>query len=97
MPKKSPNKNLALYNKLQREFKVLNDKLPEYQRLSVKTRREIISKTIFPFLKDKKKVADNIPRASRSSGFQLPTKKGELTADDKEAAYEKFKKDRLGE
>jgi hypothetical protein len=54
MPKKSPNKNLALYNKLQREFKKLNDKLPEYQRLSVKTRRDIISKTIFPFLKDKK-------------------------------------------
>ena len=26
MPKKSPNKYLALYNKLQREFKVLNDK-----------------------------------------------------------------------
>jgi hypothetical protein len=56
MPKKSPNKNLALYNKLQREFKKLNDKLPEYQRLSVKTRRDIISKTIFPFLKDKKQV-----------------------------------------
>jgi hypothetical protein len=48
-------------------------------------------------IRNKKKVESNTPKASRSSGFQLPTKKGELTADDKEAAYEKYKKDRLGE
>lgn len=47
-------------------------------------------------IRAKKKVADNIPRASRSSGFQLPTKKTPLTADEKEAEYEKYKKEKLG-
>lgn len=47
-------------------------------------------------IRSQKKVADNTPSASRSSGFQLPTKKAPLTSDDKEEAYEKYKKERLG-
>lgn len=47
-------------------------------------------------IRSQKKVAENIPRASRSSGFQLPTKKGVVTPEEKEDAYEKFKKERLG-
>ena len=47
-------------------------------------------------LRSKKKVEDNIPRASRSSGFQLPTKKTPLTSQEKEEAYEKYKKEKLG-
>ena len=47
-------------------------------------------------IKGQKKVADNTPRASRSSGFQLPTKKSPLSTDEKEEAYEKYKKERLG-
>jgi hypothetical protein len=47
-------------------------------------------------IRSQKKVADNIPRASRSSGFQLPTKKTPLSTDEKEEAYEKYKKEKLG-
>jgi len=47
-------------------------------------------------IRGQKKVADNTPRASRSSGFQLPTKKAPLSADEKEEAYEKYKKEKLG-
>ena len=48
-------------------------------------------------LRSKKKVEDNIPRASRSSGFTLPTKKTPLTADEKQEAFDKAKREKLGE
>jgi len=48
-------------------------------------------------IRSQKKVADNIPRASRSSGFTLPTKKTPLTADEKQEAFDKAKREKLGE
>jgi len=48
-------------------------------------------------IRGQKKVADNTPRASRSSGFTLPTKKTPLTADEKQEAFDKAKREKLGE
>jgi hypothetical protein len=48
-------------------------------------------------IRGQKKVADNTPRASRSSGFTLPTKKTPLTADEKQEAFDKAKREKMGE
>ena len=48
-------------------------------------------------IRGQKKVAGNTPRASRSSGFTLPTKKTPLTADEKQEAFDKAKREKMGE
>jgi len=45
-------------------------------------------------IRAKKKVAENTPRSSHSTGFSLPKK--ELTPEEKQREFEKFRKDRLG-
>jgi len=47
-------------------------------------------------IRSKKKVEDNTPRSSRSSGFKLPQKEA-ITAEDKQEAFEKWKKDRMSD
>jgi vacuolar-type H+-ATPase subunit I/STV1 len=57
---KKKNIKVSLYNKVQKEFSKINAKLPEYQQLSAQQRRQIISKSIYPFIKDKKVLVRDI-------------------------------------
>ena len=60
------------------------------------TLNDVAIKGALQAIRAKKKVSDNTPKASRSSGFQFSAKKSELSADEKQAEYEKKIKERMG-
>lgn len=62
---------------------------------SKETLDDVAIKGALQAIRAKKKVSDNTPKASRSAGFQFQAKKGELTAGEKQAEYEKRIKERL--
>jgi hypothetical protein len=88
-----------------RQFGYENGLSPEQTdfvyKINQKPSKELLEdapiKAALKAIEDKKKVADNTPRASRSSGFTLPTKKTPLTADEKQEAFDKAKREKLGE
>jgi len=63
---------------------------------SKETLNDVAIKGALQAIRAKKKVSDNTPKASRSAGFQFQAKKGELSASEKQAEYEKRIKERLG-
>jgi len=88
-----------------RQFGYENGLSPEQTdfvyKINTKPSKELLEdapiKAALKAIEDKKKVADNTPRASRSSGFTLPTKKTPLTADEKQEAFDKAKREKMGE
>ena len=46
---------VSLYNQIQKEFRVINDKLPINFQLSLALRRKLISDNIYPAFKNRKK------------------------------------------
>jgi hypothetical protein len=87
-----------------RQFGYEHDLSPEETdfvfKLNSKPTKEMLEdvavKGALTALRSKKKVEDNIPRASRSAGLNLSTAKKPLTSEEKEEAFEKYKKEKLG-
>jgi len=64
-PKKkiaSVKKTASLYNKIQKEFRLLNDKLPINYQLPLALRRKIISEDIYPNFKNRSKKEQGVRR-----------------------------------